>query len=244
MEFLYAFVIVFTVIKSMDSICHQKCVCIKRVGLLQCTDFNLNEYTTFKGNMAWVKSIVFTTSIVDTDKLITHLTNLETVKLHGCEIINCHLKGCPKQSEPFHDGVIATTTENDETSTKDFKSSSSKSDVTLTLKTAVFDGYLSVAHQQTSSSSLNVPRHIYLLLVGIVSVLITIFAVVVSYLIYKYCCKKKVCRRKKTTPNNPDVSSFTGSDGETIFDRFENLGPDPEQNSGRLRSGTKYKKSE
>ena len=65
--FVYVLVILFPIIGSMDSVCHKQCVCMKWVRLLQYTDLNPTEYSTFTVSMLWVEWAVFTTSIIDTN---------------------------------------------------------------------------------------------------------------------------------------------------------------------------------
>ena len=94
--FLYVLVILFPIIGSMDSPCHKQCVCMKWVRRLQCTDLNPTEYSTFTVSMLWVESAVFTTSIIDTNLLVTHIPNIKEIKLYNCIIVSCNLNGCPK----------------------------------------------------------------------------------------------------------------------------------------------------
>ena len=82
--FFSLIVILFTVIESLHSICHKRCVCMNRVGLLQCTDL------MFRGSMTWIKTAVFTTSVVDTNLLIRYAQNLKGIKLHNCVIVSCN----------------------------------------------------------------------------------------------------------------------------------------------------------
>ena len=91
-------------------------------------------------------------------------------------------------------------------SSKDVKSANSKSDITLKVTTAVFDGYLSVMHEQSTSSSLKASGYVYLLLVGIISIVLTLVIATTCYLVYKYCCKKKVCRKRRTIAKKTDKS--------------------------------------
>ena len=128
---------------------------------------------------------------------------------------------------------------------KDVKSANSKSDIKLKVTTTMFDGYLSVMDEQSTSSSLKASGYLYLLLVGIISIVLTLVIATTCYLVYKYCCKKKVCRKRRTFPRNPD--SDGGSESGTLFDEYENLGhnptPPPPSPSRFFRSGNCYKKT-
>ena len=194
-------VIFFTVIESLDSICHKQCVCLKRVGLLQCTDLDSADYSSFRGSMTWIKAAVFTTSVVDTKLLIQYAPNLKGIKLHNCVIVSCNLNGCPEANLPAEQSSTQITNNEDiDIPSKDVKTANSKSDITLKVTTAVFDGYLSVMHKQSTSSSLKASGYLYFLLLGIISIVLTLVIAATCYILYKYCCKKKVCRKWKTVP--------------------------------------------
>ena len=126
---LYLLVILFHIIgsMSMDNACHKKCVCMKWVRLLQCTDLNPAEYSTFTVSMLWVESAVFTTSIIDTNLLVTHVPNLKEIKLYNCIIVSCNLNGCPKLNTSAIDSTTPTT-QRDVSTVEEFKLSSFKLD--------------------------------------------------------------------------------------------------------------------
>ena len=179
--YLSLIVILFTVIESLDSIYHKRCVCMKWVEILQCTDLDLADYSQFRGSMTWIRKAAFTTSV-------------------------------------------------------DVKSANSKSDITLKVTTAVFYEYLSVMHEQSTSSSLKGSGYLYLLLVGIIWIVLTLIIATTCYLVYKCSWKKKVCRKGKTFPKKTD----NDWESETLCDQFENLGvnltaPPPPPTSGFLR---------
>lgn len=136
--FFCMLVVLFAVIESLDSICHKQCVCMKRVRLLQCTDLDSVDYSTLRGSMAWITSAVFITSIIDTDLLVAYVLNLKGIKLHNCFIVTCNLNGCPNPNLPAGESPTPTTNYRDIPS-KDVKSSSSKSDISLKVTTAFFD---------------------------------------------------------------------------------------------------------
>ena len=128
--YLSLIVILFTVIESLDSICHKRSVCVKRVGILQCTNLDLVDYNTFRGSMTWIKIAVFTTSVVDTNLLIQYAPNLKVIKLHNCIIVSCNLNGCPEANLPAEQSLtLITNYEDMDMSSKDVKSANSKSDV-------------------------------------------------------------------------------------------------------------------
>ena len=79
--FLYILVILFPIIVSMDRAFHKQYVCMKWVRLLQCTNLNPTEYSTFTVDMLLVESTVFTSSILDTDTnlLVAHIPSFPEV---------------------------------------------------------------------------------------------------------------------------------------------------------------------
>ena len=143
--YLSSIVILLTVIESLDSICHKRCVCMKRVGLLQCTDLNSVDYSTFRGSMTWIKTAVFTTSVVDTKLLIRYAPNLKGIKLHNCVIVSCNLNRFPEVNLSAEQSLTPIENSEDmDIPSKDVKSANSKSDIKLKVTTTMLDGYLSV----------------------------------------------------------------------------------------------------
>ena len=72
--------------------------------------------------------------------------------------------------------------------------------------------------------------------------ILTLILAIICYRVYKYSCKKKVCRKRGTFPRNQDNDDE--SEKETLFDRYKNLGENrtvPRPTSDFLGSGRKGK---
>ena len=175
--------------------------------------------------------------------------NLKGIKLHNCVIVSCNLNGCLDENVQAEQSSTQITNNMDmdiDIPSKDVKTANSKSDITLKVTTAVFDGYLSVMHEQSTSSSLKASGYLYFLLVGIIAIVLTLVIVATCYILYKYCCKKKACRKRKTVAKKTD--NDPGFESETLFDQNDNLGlglnpTAPQPPPGFLRSGNRYKKT-
>ena len=111
----------------MDRACHKQCVCMRSIKLLQCTDLNPTQYSTFTVDMLWVESAVFTTSIIDTNLLVTHVPNLKEIKLYNCIIVSCNLNGCPELNTSAVNSTTSTN-QSDVITVEEFKLSSLKYD--------------------------------------------------------------------------------------------------------------------
>lgn len=213
----------YSVIGSMETICHSKCYCFKGMDLIQCSNMVVADFGTFRAGMGWVKLGVFTKSVIDTEEMLKSLPNLTNLQLHECELVKCTIKGCPVINTQRDTGI----------GIGGGLKTSSKTDVTVALKTSLFEGFVSVFHMSTATTPAKEDTLVYYVLTAIICVFITIVIILVVYTIRKYCCKRKRQARRPTVPP-PAPQAETDVDNGS-FDLFVN--------QRVMRSGKTYKKA-
>ena len=208
----------------METICHSKCHCFKSMDLIQCSSMVVSDFGTFRAGMGWVKLGVFTKSVIDTEEMVKSLPNLVNLQLHECEIVKCTIKGCP---------VINTERDTAIGNSLGLKTSS-KTDVTVALKTSLFEGFVSVLHMTTATTPVKEDTLVYYVLTAIICIIITVVIIFAVYTIRKYCCKRK---RQARRPRVPPPAPQAESDVDNVsFDLFVN--------QRVMRSGRTYKKAD